>query len=301
MKPRVAFLGTGLMGAPMAARLLAAGFPVTAWNRTRAKAEPLAGLGAAIAAKPAEAIDGAAIICVILENGPAVESVLFGGGAAARLESGAVVIDLTSLPPPTARDYAARLGGQGVGYLDAPVSGGPPAAEAGTLAIMVGGAAADVARAEPVLSVLGRAVHVGPSGCGQLTKLGNQLIAGAALAAVAEALLLYQAGGADPAKARQALAGGLADSKVLQIHGRRMLERDFVVRGHVRTFLKDLDAAMAAAKECGLDLPMSRFVHGLFKSLAEHGHGELDIAAMLLEVERRNAPRRLGEGSERGG
>lgn len=295
MTSRIAFLGTGLMGCPMAVNLVAAGHETTVWNRTRGKTEPVRAAGAAVADTPADAVADADFVCIVLENGPVVEEVLFGSGAAAALKPGAVVIDLSSIPPATARDHARRLQSRGVRHLDAPVSGGPYGAEAGTLAIMVGGEPDAFAAAAQILAIFGNATLVGPSGCGQVAKLGSQTIVASAIGAVAEALLLAKCCGADPEKVREAYAGGFADSKILQIHGRRMLERDFVPGGHVRTHSKDLDAALAAARDAGLDLPMVEFVHGMFRELCASGLGGCDHSALLLRLETLNAPHRLTE------
>lgn len=289
----VVFLGTGLMGHPMAANLVRAGFRVTVWNRTKSKTETLARLGARVAETPRDAVAEADIIMSILENGPVVEQVLFGSGAAERIRAESIVVDMSSIAPATAKDHARRLKARGIGHLDAPVSGGPYGAEAGTLAIMVGGDEADVVRVSAILQIFGTATHVGPSGCGQLAKLGSQIILGTALGAIAEALLLASAGGADPTQVRKAWTGGFADSKVLQIHGQRMLDRNFVPGGHARTHLKDLDAALAAAAEYNLNLPVAKLAHSLLASLCAKGGGGYDNSALILELERLNPRFRL--------
>lgn len=278
----------------MARNLIEAGYSLAVWNRTRAKAEPLEKLGAHLGETPAEAVAGADVIVSVLENGSVVASILFESGAWQRMRQGALVIDMSSIAPDLACAHAERLRTAGIGHLDAPVSGGPAGAEAGTLAIMVGGEAEDVAWARPVLEVLGRPTHVGPAGAGQLAKLCSQMIAAAAVGAVSEMMLLAAAGGADPEKVRIALTGGFADSKILQIHGQRMLAREFEPGGHVRTFLKDLDAAAAIAARRGLDLPVVQLTRDLFAALAAHGGGNYDIAALLLEFERRNPTVRVG-------
>src|ERR1700733_3164253 len=242
----LAFLGIGLMGAPMAANLLAGGFAVTAWNRARAKAEARARRGAKTAPSPAAAAQGADAVLTMLANGPAVEAVMFGAlGAAAALSKGALVIDMSSAPPEMARDHARRLGKQGVDYLDAPVSGGTLGAAEGKLAIMAGGESRVFERALPLFARLGTATVVGPSGSGQLAKLCNQAIVGITIGAVAEALLLAAAGGADPAAVRQALMGGFADSRILAEHGQRMLNRRFLPGARVSMQIKDLDTVLA--------------------------------------------------------
>ena len=287
------------MGRPMAENLIKQGHVVQAWNRTRSKAAALTPLGAKVFDAPAEAVADAEVVCVVLENGPVVEHVLFERGVADAIERGALVIDMSSIPPETAKDHAARFERRGVDHLDAPVSGGPYGAEAGTLAIMVGGEPATFAKAEEVFAVFGSATHVGPSGCGQVAKLGSQLIVGAAIEAVSEALLLAKASGADPEQVRQALTGGFADSKILQIHAKRMISRDFMPGGHVRTHRKDLDAAVGTARKAELDLPMLLFVHGIFGELCASGLGECDHAALILGLESKNGPCRLSENEDR--
>ena len=301
MSERIGFLGTGLMGRPMIERLLGAGYDVAAWNRTRAKAEPLRSLGARIKTEAAEAVARASIVCVILENASTIEQVLFDPPLLAAIKQGTIVIDLTSLHPDAARVNAERLGERGIDYLDAPVSGGPKGAAEGSLAVMVGGAVAAYQRALPVLSCFGRAVHVGPSGSGQITKLGSQIISGSALAAVAETLLLFSQTGVAADRARQALFGGFADSTILREHGARMITHEFEPGGHVRTFLKDLNAAADLARRAGLDLPVATTSRTMFAALSEHGYGEKDIAAMAIEVERRNGGRCIGVSADSGG
>jgi 2-hydroxy-3-oxopropionate reductase len=299
LSKKTAFLGTGLMGCPMALNLIADGHDLTVWNRTRSKTEPLEQRGAKVADTPAEAVADVDRVCVILENGPVVDQVLFAQGTADNLQPGALVVDFSSIPPETATDHAGRLTERGVEHLDAPVSGGPYGAEAGTLAIMVGGTPEAFERGRAIMELFGTPTHVGPSGCGQVAKLGSQTIVAAAIAAVSEALLLARARGADPAKVREALSGGFADSKILQIHAKRMIERDFLPGGHVRTHSKDLDAAFRVAEHEKLDLPMLEFVHGMFHDLCDAGLGDHDHSALVLAVEARNSPLRLAEGTDK--
>lgn len=294
MIKRIGFLGTGLMGRPMAERLLAAGYQLTVWNRTVAKTAPLAEAGASVAETPAEAVRDADLVCLVLEAGPAVESVLFETGAHKAISRGKVLVDFSSIAPPIAQAHAAALQPFEIEHLDAPVSGGPYGAEAGTLAIMAGGTPEAFAIAEPVLRHLGTPILVGPSGTGQIAKLGSQTIVASAISAVSEALLLAKANGADPAKVREALFGSFADSQILRIHAMRMLGRDFRPGGHVRTHRKDLDAAIASAESAGLDLPMLRFLHRTFVKLCDSGLGDADHAALILGLEARNRPLRLG-------
>jgi 2-hydroxy-3-oxopropionate reductase len=299
MTERIAFLGIGLMGAPMAANLLKAGFALAVWNRTRAKAEPLAAQGATIAASPAAAVKDSDIVIAMLTNGPAVDAVLFGAdNAAAAMRKGALVIDMSSIPPATARAHAARLAGLGIAHLDAPVSGGTVGARDGKLVIMAGGTPENFARAQPVFAALGKPTLVGGSGAGQLAKLCNQAIVGITIGAVAEALLLAAAGGADPVAVRQALMGGFADSRILQEHGQRMLNRRFLPGFAVANQVKDLDTVLAAASDAKLSLPLSERVTELFKHLAAAGGGGYDHSGLLLELEKRNPPARVGSGPD---
>lgn len=289
-KPRIAFLGIGLMGSRQARRLLAAGYDVTAWNRSREKAAALEPAGARVADTASGAAADADVVVTMLENGSIVEAMLFGAsGAAQAMRRGTLAIDMSSIRPAEAREHAARLAERGVDHLDAPVSGGTVGAEEGTLAIMVGGDEAAFAAAEPVLRVMGAPTLVGPHGAGQLAKLANQIIVGAAIGATAEALALAARGGADPAKVHDALRGGFADSRVLAIHGTRMVARDFATRGRSVTHLKDLRNAMATAQESGAALPFSELTASLFDGLLAH-EGDLDHSALLLELERRAVP-----------
>lgn len=297
--PRIALLGTGLMGAPMARRLIAAAFDVAVWNRTPAKAEPLAADGATVAGTAAEAVAHAAVVITMLSDGPAVTDALFGAGRAAEaLAPGALVIDMSSIPPGVARDHAQRLGSHGRRHLDAPVSGGVRGAAAGTLAVMVGGEEADFLEAAPVFAAFGRATRVGPSGAGQVAKLANQVIVGVTIGAVAEALLLAAAGGADPAAVREAIRGGFAESRILEEHGRRMLERDFRPGGTVSTQIKDLQTALDAAAEGGVALPLTRDARDRYAFLRDAmGGGGYDHAALLLQLEEAGGAR-VGAGED---
>ena len=286
--PVVAMLGIGLMGKPMSRRLCEAGYRVRVWNRSPAKALAMQAHGATAFDTPAEAVAQADIVITMLQDGPAVENVLFAQGAASGLRPGSLVVDMSSIQPRQARDHAARLAALGVACLDAPVSGGTVGAEAGTLAIMAGGRAADFERAVPVLQVLGRATHVGPMGSGQLAKLANQMIVGITIGAVAEALLFASRGGADMGKVREAISGGFADSRILQVHGQRMVERDFAKRAAVTVQLKDMRNAMATAQETGFEAPITQLFTQLFEQATEHGLGDLDHSALFVELASRN-------------
>jgi len=285
---KVCVLGIGFMGFPMARRLCEAGFAVRAWNRSREKAERLAPFGATVHKLAADAVRDADIVVCLLENGAVVGDVLFEQGAAAAMKPGSLLIDMSSIKPREAREHAARLGELGIAHLDAPVSGGTVGAEAGTLAVMAGGEAPDFERALPVLRVFGRATHVGPHGAGQLAKLANQMIVGITIGAVAEALLLCEKGGADMARVKEAISGGFAESRVLQVHGQRMVERDFAPRARMSVQLKDMRNALATASEIGFEAPITTLFETLYSDGIEHGLTDLDHAGLFVELARRN-------------
>ncbi|WP_199236519.1 NAD(P)-dependent oxidoreductase [Ramlibacter sp. WS9] len=284
----ITVLGIGAMGFPMARRLCEAGHIVHVWNRSRDKAERVAPFGGIVHENPASATSVADVVVSMLETGPVVEDVLFNQGAAKAMASGTLFVDMASIQPREARDHAARLGDFGVSHLDAPVSGGTGGAEAGALVIMVGGKAADFERALPVFEVFGRATHVGPHGTGQLTKLANQMIVGITIGAVAEALLLCQKGGADMSKVKQAITGGFADSRILQVHGQRMVERDFTPRARMTVQLKDMRNALATAEEVGFEAPVTALFEKLYADSVEHGLADLDHAGLFVELASRN-------------
>ncbi|MCM1512816.1 MAG: NAD(P)-dependent oxidoreductase [Oxalobacter formigenes] len=283
------------MGLPMASRICEAGYPLVAWNRTRAKAEPLAEKGARIA-ELSEAVSQADVVITMLESGPVVLQVLTS--ILPWLSPGTLVIDMSSTGQSEAVEFHNLLLASEACFLDAPVSGGVIGAQAGTLAIMAGGNPADFARARPLLEVMGRPVRVGPVGCGQLAKLCNQLIVGGTISIVAEALLLAQAGGADPAAVRAAIRGGFAESRVLEVHGQRMLDRDFVPGGQVKSQAKDMANIMDAAAKAGLQLPLTALVTELY----HHILGDFSLAdqsAVLLALEGLNSGKRLGAAKDK--
>ena len=293
---RIAFLGIGLMGLPMAKNLLKAGYPLTAWNRTRSKAEPLSADGAQIASLPDEAVNGAQIIITMLEAGTTVINVV--KAALPRMQRGAILVDMSSTRQSEAQDLHAVLADVGVSFIDAPVSGGVLGAEAATLAIMAGGSEADFERVKPVLSAMGRPTLVGPAGCGQLAKLCNQLIVGGTLSIIAEALLLAQAGGADPAAVRTALRGGFAESRLLEVHGQRMLDRNFVPGGQIKSQTKDMENILIAAKEAGLQLPVTALVTDLYRSILDK-LPNADQSAAVIALEQINPGKRVGEAQDK--
>ncbi len=286
--PSIAFLGTGLMGAPMCQNLLSAGLPLTVWNRSLAKAEPLAKRGAVVADSPQSAVTDADVVITMLSDGPAVSAVMFEQGAADAIREGATHIDMSSIGADEAIEHAKRHAERGVRYLDSPVSGGTRGASAGELAIMAGGDAETFAAMQPVFAALGHATHVGPNGCGQLAKLANQIIVAITIGAVSEALILAGGGGADRAKVREALQGGFASSRILTEHGQRMVDRAFEPGGPAKFQLKDLHNALSAADRLELELPITKLLHGLFDAMVQSGKGDMDHSGLLTHLEALN-------------
>ena len=286
--PSIAFLGTGLMGAPMCQNLLSAGLPLTVWNRSLAKAEPLAKRGAVVADSPQSAVADADAVITMLSDGPAVSAVMFEQGAADAIREGATHIDMSSIGADEAIEHAKRHAERGVRYLDSPVSGGTRGASAGELAIMAGGDAETFAAMQPVFAALGQATHVGPNGCGQLAKLANQVIVAITIGAVSEAFILAGGGGADRAKVREALQGGFASSRILTEHGQRMVDRAFDPGGPAKFQLKDLHNALSAADRLDLELPITKLLHGLFDAMVQSGKGDMDHSGLLTHLEALN-------------
>jgi 2-hydroxy-3-oxopropionate reductase len=293
--PTLAFLGIGLMGKPMASRLARAGFTVRAWNRSPEKAEALRALGADPQPELAHAVGGADIVISMLESGAVVNQLI--DAALPALKPGALWIDMSSTQKGEATAFHARLQQQGVSFMDSPVSGGVLGAEAGTLAIMAGGSVQDFARAEPILTVMGRPTLVGPAGSGQVAKLCNQLIVGGTLDIIAEALLLAHAAGADPAAVRAAIRGGFAESRILEVHGQRMLERNFLPGGQVKSQLKDMQNVLVAAADAGVVLPVAALVTEHYRSIIAD-YPAADQCATLLALEKVNPGQRLGDGPD---
>lgn len=282
--PKIGFIGIGLMGLPMVRALLRAGFAVEIWNRTAAKADPLRAGGATIADTAADCARGADVLITMLENGGVVGAVLDGGGVAEALRPGAVMIDMSSIRPDEARVHAAMLEARGVAHLDAPVSGGTVGAEEARLAIMAGGPEAVFAQALPVLEAMGRPLRVGPSGAGQIAKLANQMIVAITIGAVAEALVFAERAGADAAQVREALQGGFAQSRILDLHGARMVARDFATRGRTSIQIKDLENGLHAAAGAGAALPFTETALGLFRDLLTM-EGDVDHAGLWLTLD----------------
>ncbi|APX92243.1 2-hydroxy-3-oxopropionate reductase [Halomonas sp. 1513] len=288
--PAIGFIGTGIMGAPMAGRLAKAGYRVRAWNRTQRKAEVLQALGVDMMETPQAMVADCDVVIIMLSSGPVCDEILLGPeGLISNMKRDATLIVMSSIPVETARRQAEAAALRQVHYLDAPVSGGEKGAIDGTLAIMVGGAIESFAAVEPVLAVLGTPVHVGPAGSGELAKLTNQLIVANTITTVAEALLMAERGGANPASVLAAMQGGFADSTILRVHGQRMIAQDFTPGGPAKWQLKDTQTALSFAGELGLKLPVSSLVNDLFASLVDNGHGELDHSAIIQEIKRINS------------
>ncbi|MCW3836966.1 NAD(P)-dependent oxidoreductase [Sphingomonas canadensis] len=285
----IAFLGLGIMGRPMAACLARAGHAVRGWNRNPRDLDEARAAGVSIAGDAAEAVRGADLTVLMVSTGDAADAVLFGpAGIADALRPGSTVVVMSSIPPDVARRQAERLAPLGVSFIDAPVSGGEIGAQQASLAIMAGGDAAVVKAARPVLEAMGRVTHVGPVGAGQVAKLANQTIVGIGIAAVAEALLLARAGGADPAAVIAALSGGFADSTILRVHGARMVAGDFRPGGHATTQLKDLATARGLADAAKVTLPTLSLVRDLFDSMCADGLGAFDHSGLYAWLDPSN-------------
>ncbi|KJF74813.1 NAD(P)-dependent oxidoreductase [Agrobacterium arsenijevicii] len=286
----IAVIGTGIMGGPMAGRLAEAGFPVRAWNRTLDKAAALRESGVVVADHAIDAVSNADAVICMLSSGPVCEALLTGpAGVIAAMRPGSTLVVMSSIPVETAIAIAVAASEHDVGCLDAPVSGGEKGAREGTLAIMAGGDATLVDAMRPVLAYLGRVTHVGPVGSGSLTKLANQLIVASTICSVAEALTLAKSGGADPARVREALLGGFADSTVFRQHGLRMVEGNFEPGGPAKYQVKDTSTALGFARNRGLRLPVSEEVDRLFQAMVDNGDGDLDHSGIIRELQRMNA------------
>ena len=274
-RPSVAVLGLGLMGRPFARVLARAGFDVVGWNRSSLDAELLEGIEQVVFEEAATRD----VSLLMLSDSPATIELI--EKLEPLLGAGQTVLDMGSSDPRDSAAHAARLGERGIGWVDAPVSGGPEGAANGSLAIMAGGSKDDAARVAPLLDALGsNVVRVGDAGAGHTAKLVNQLICGLAIQAVGEGLTLAEKAGLDPTLVQQALAGGFADSKVLQLHGARMIARDYTPGGKARTHLKDLRMVQALATDLGLSLPHTDDAAGRYEHLVERGEGDLDHSAL---------------------
>lgn len=283
----IGFIGLGVMGGPMAANLVKAGFEVTGYNRSPEKTQRLVEAGGHAAGSAAEAAEGADVVITMLPDSPDVERVLLGDdGVMARLAPGAVVADMSTIRPDVARALAAAGAEREIGVLDAPVSGGEQGAIDATLSVMAGGEAATFETARPVFDAVGRTVvHVGPAGAGQTVKAANQLIVGGTLQLVAEALVFLAAHGVDRELAVRVLGGGMAGSAILDRKAPAMLAGDYRPGFRVDLHHKDLGIAVAAAREADVAIPVGALVATLMGSLRAQGHGDLDHGALLLQAE----------------
>ena len=288
MKKKIGFIGIGLMGLPMSKNLVKAGYNLTVFNRSKNKAEPLKEFGAKISNTLKDAVDGSDIVITMLTDDTAVDEVMNNDDFIKSLKSGAIVIDMSSVKPTTATKHGNNLKLKNINYLDAPVSGGTIGAEEASLAIMVGGEQNIFDDAFDILKKMGNPTLVGPIGSGQVSKLANQIIVGLTIGAVAEAVTLCEKAGADPNKMIKALSGGWADSKVLQTHGKRMINKDFTPKGRTSVHLKDMNNILECANNYNTHLPISNLVKEMYKSLVENGHGETDHSSLYKEIERIN-------------
>jgi 3-hydroxyisobutyrate dehydrogenase len=285
---RVAFLGMGIMGSRMAANVARAGFDLTVWNRTASKAEAVAeATGARLASTPAEAADGADATITMVVDSPEVQAVLFGdGGAAEAMAAGALAIDMSTIAPSAAREFAERLRERGIGFLDAPVSGSSPRAEDGTLTIMVGGAGEDFERARPLLESMGELiVHVGPQGHGSLVKLLNNTLAAVNAAALAEALTVARHAEVDLDALVRVTAASSGNSTMLGLKAKPMIEHDFEPLFRLDHMLKDVRHCLATAAELGAQAPVGEAAKRLYEAASSRGLGDDDFAAVVQAVE----------------
>lgn len=283
----IGFIGLGLMGRPISLNLHRAGAELIIYNRSRGIVDELVGVGIEAATSPKDVAERAPIIVLMVSDTPAVERVLFGDdGVAQGLQTGAIVIDMGTTAVTATRNFAQQIKAKGAHYVDAPVSGGQVGAEAATLAIMVGASEDAFARAKPIFKVLAKNItHVGEVGAGQVAKAANQIIVGVTIGAVAEALALAKRAGVDPAKVRQALAGGFAASRILEVHGLRMVDQTFDPGGKATTQRKDLAQALELAQQLGMELPATALNRDLYDKLIEMGGGELDHSALIKVLE----------------
>ncbi|MCP5406820.1 MAG: NAD-binding protein [Chromatiaceae bacterium] len=287
---RIGFIGLGLMGRPMCLNLHRAGARLVIYNRSRAVVDNLIREAIEPADNPADVACRTEIVVLAVSDTPAVKQVLFGdNGLADGLRPGALVIDMGTTAVAATREYAARLAQTGVDFIDAPVSGGEIGARDGSLAIMAGGSEAAVKRAWPLFDILGKStIHVGDVGAGQVAKAANQVIVGLNIGALAEALALAECAGVDPSKVRQALLGGFAASRILEVHGQRMIDSSFAPGGKVTTQHKDLSQALDLAASLGLSLPATHLNMTLYQRLIDKGEGGLDHSALIRLFRKEN-------------
>jgi 2-hydroxy-3-oxopropionate reductase len=287
MTKRIGFIGLGLMGKPMVRNLMKSGFDLIVHNRSRAAVDQLVSEGADPAASPKEAAAAADVIITMLpEDSHVTEVVSAADGVIESIRQDAVLVDMSTISPTTTRRLAEMVAARGAHMLDAPVSGGVEAATEASLTIMVGGKAEIFERMRPVFKKLGKNInHIGDHGAGQVTKAANQIIVGMTLQAVAEALIFAKKSGVDPAKVRRAIMGGYAQSRVLELHGQRMLDRNFEPGGKIRSHRKDLGIVLSVAKEMGICLPGTAMISQLFNGVVAHDGSDWDHAAIVTVLE----------------
>jgi|TARA_B100001142_G_scaffold322435_1_gene370688 2-hydroxy-3-oxopropionate reductase len=285
---KISFIGTGLMGFPMAKNLLKKNLDLKIFSRTLDKSKPLEEFGGKIINSLSEAIIDSDIILTMLTDDDAVEKVLGNSDFLKNLKPSSTVIDMSSIKPKIAIKYGKLLKENNINFLDAPVSGGTIGAEQGSLAIMVGGDQKTFDNAIDVLKIMGNPTLVGPIGSGQVSKLANQIIVGVTIGAVAEAITLCEKAGVDGNKFIKALSGGFADGKILQNHGKRMIKKDFSPKGKVSTHLKDMNNILECANDFNTQLPISNLIQTMFKSLVDNGNSDDDHSALYKEIENLN-------------
>ena len=288
MIKKIGFIGIGLMGLPMAKNILKSGYNLKVFNRSKNKAEVLKEFGAVITTSIGEVVKDSDVVITMLTDDMAINEVMGSPNFLENLKSGTIVIDMSSVKPTTASKYGNNLKSKNINYLDAPVSGGTIGAEEASLAIMVGGEQDVFNESFDVLKTMGNPTLVGPVGSGQVSKLANQIIVGLTIGAVAEAITLCEKAGANPNKMIKALSGGWADSKILQTHGKRMIDKDFTPKGRTSVHLKDMNNILECANSHNTHLPISNLVKEMYKTLVENGHGETDHSSLYKEIERIN-------------
>jgi 2-hydroxy-3-oxopropionate reductase len=283
MSDRIGFIGLGIMGKPMATRLAGAGFPLVVHNRSRPAVDELAEAGAEAATSPREVAERSDVVITMLPDSPDVEAVVLGeDGVIEGVSDGMLLIDMSTVAPATSRQVHATLAERGVEAIDAPVSGGEPAAIDGQLSIMAGGSDEALKRAEPIFDELGKATtHIGAPGAGQVAKAANQVVVALTIQAVSEALTLASKADVDPARVREALLGGFAQSKILEAHGEKMLEDRFDPGFRIALHRKDVGIALDTARDQGVALPATALVAELFNALIAQGSGDRDHSALV--------------------
>ena len=284
----IAFIGIGLMGFPMAKNLLKSGYNLKAYNRSQDKADRLKEFGAEISASIKDVVTNSDIIITMLTDDNAVEKVMGSDEFISNIKEGATVIDMSSVNPVLTIKYSKKLKEKKINYLDAPVSGGTIGAEEATLAIMVGGDEETFKNCYELLKKMGNPTLVGPVSSGQISKLANQIIVGVTIGAVAEAITLCEKSGTNPNKMIEALSGGWADSKILQTHGKRMIDKDFTPKGKTTTQLKDMTNIVNAGKAVETHLPISSLIKEMYKDLVADGHGNTDHSSLYNAIEKIN-------------